>query len=61
MCTVFAESEVVSMKNRGVPRERIARAVHSSVVTRLIAMLSRMGYGDAVCFSDGVANIILVW
>ncbi len=56
MCTVFAESEVISMKNRGVPREQIARAVHSSVVTRLIAMLSRMGYGDTVAFSGGVAN-----
>ncbi|WP_339137911.1 MAG: acyl-CoA dehydratase activase [Candidatus Electrothrix sp. GW3-4] len=56
MCTVFAESEVISMKNRGVPREQIARAVHSSVVTRLIAMLSRTGYGEAVAFSGGVAN-----
>ena len=56
MCTVFAESEVISMKNRGVPREQIARAVHSSVVTRLIAMLSRTGYGETVAFSGGVAN-----
>ncbi|MCI5158987.1 MAG: 3-hydroxyacyl-ACP dehydratase [Candidatus Electrothrix sp. AUS1_2] len=56
MCTVFAESEVISMKNRGIPREQIARAVHSSVVTRLIAMLSRSGYGEAVAFSGGVAN-----
>lgn len=26
------------------------------VVTHLIAMLSRMGYGDTVAFSGGVAN-----
>ena len=44
------------MKNRGIPREQIARAVHSSVVTRLIAMLSRSGYGRTVAFSGGVAN-----
>lgn len=56
MCTVFAESEVISLKNRGVPREQIARTVHSSVVTRLVAMLSRTGYGEAVAFSGGVAN-----
>uniref|UniRef100_UPI004055AE6E acyl-CoA dehydratase activase n=1 Tax=Candidatus Electrothrix sp. TaxID=2170559 RepID=UPI004055AE6E len=56
MCTVFAESEVISLKNRGVPREQIARAVHSSVVSRLVAMLSRIGYGEAVAFSGGVAN-----
>ncbi len=30
--------------------------MHSSVATRLIAMLSRMGYGDTVAFSGGVAN-----
>ncbi|MCI5168153.1 MAG: 3-hydroxyacyl-ACP dehydratase [Candidatus Electrothrix sp. GM3_4] len=56
MCTVFAESEVISMKNRGIPRNQIARSVHSSVVSRLVAMLSRTGYGDTVAFSGGVAN-----
>ncbi|MDU9048589.1 MAG: acyl-CoA dehydratase activase [Candidatus Electrothrix sp. Rat3] len=56
MCTVFAESEVISLKNRGIPRDRIARAVHSSVVSRLVAMLSRTGYGETVAFSGGVAN-----
>ncbi len=56
MCTVFAESEVISMKNRGIPRAHIARAVHGSVVSRLIAMLSRVGYGETIAFSGGVAN-----
>ncbi len=56
MCAVFAESEVVSMKNRGISRDRIARAVHSSVVSRLIAMLSRTGHGETVAFSGGVAR-----
>ncbi len=56
MCTVFAESEVISMKNRGVPRDHIARAVHGSVVSRLISMLNRIGAGDTIAFSGGVAN-----
>lgn len=56
MCTVFAESEVISMKNSGVPRQHIARAVHSSVADRIIAMLNRLGFGDSVAFSGGVAN-----
>jgi len=56
MCTVFAESEVISMKNHGVPRQHIARAVHGSVVNRLVAMLSRLGYGKIIAFSGGVAN-----
>ncbi|MBU0680715.1 MAG: 3-hydroxyacyl-ACP dehydratase [Proteobacteria bacterium] len=56
MCTVFAESEVISMKNRGIPRAHIARAVHSSVADRLAAMLARLGYGEMVAFSGGVAR-----
>ena len=56
MCTVFAESEVISMKNRGIARNRIARAVHSSVADRLAGMLARIGHGDPVAFSGGVAR-----
>lgn len=56
MCTVFAESEVISMKNRGVPRQHIARAIHSSVADRIIAMLNRIGFGEEIAFSGGVAN-----
>jgi predicted CoA-substrate-specific enzyme activase len=56
MCTVFAESEVISMKNRGIAREEIARAVHSSVADRLAGMLARLGHGEVVAFSGGVAR-----
>jgi predicted CoA-substrate-specific enzyme activase len=56
MCTVFAESEVISLKNHGTSPRDIARAVHLSVVERLIAMLSRTGYGNAIVFSGGVAK-----
>ena len=56
MCTVFAESEVISMKNRGIPRDHIARAVHGSVADRLAAMLARLGHGETIAFSGGVAR-----
>ena len=56
MCTVFAESEVVSMKNRGIPPKDIAKAVHLSVVNRLVAMLNRVGFGESIVFSGGVAR-----
>lgn len=56
MCTVFAESEVISLKNHGASQRDIARAVHLSVVERLIAMLSRTGYGSAIVFSGGVGK-----
>ncbi|MFA4916232.1 MAG: acyl-CoA dehydratase activase [Syntrophales bacterium] len=42
MCTVFAESEVVGLVNRGFSREDISRALHSSVVKRIAAMYKRL-------------------
>lgn len=61
MCTVFAESEVISLKNRGVPTADIARAVHLSVADRLVSMLDRLGWMAPVVFSGGVArNAFLV-
>jgi predicted CoA-substrate-specific enzyme activase len=56
MCTVFAESEVISLKNHGTSPRDIARAVHLSVVERLAAMLHRVGHGDLVVFTGGVAK-----
>lgn len=41
MCTVFAESEVISFIGRGVPREDIARGVIDSVVTRVVALVGQ--------------------
>jgi predicted CoA-substrate-specific enzyme activase len=56
MCTVFAESEVISLKNHGTPAVDIARAVHISVIERLTAMIARIGYADKVVFTGGVAK-----
>lgn len=56
MCTVFAESEVISLKNHGTPPADIAKAVHLSVIDRLIAMLTRAGYGNRIVFTGGVAK-----
>jgi len=56
MCAVFAESEVISLKNRGVPPAEIARSVHLAVASRLSAMVAKGGCGDHVVFTGGVAN-----
>jgi predicted CoA-substrate-specific enzyme activase len=56
MCAVFAESEVVSLRNRGFAAEDISRAVHLSVADRLVAMLERLGVEGEVVFSGGVAR-----
>ncbi|HBA86841.1 MAG TPA: 3-hydroxyacyl-ACP dehydratase [Geobacter sp.] len=56
MCAVFAESEVISLKNRGVPPGEIARSVHLAVASRLCAMVSKTGECSHLVFTGGVAN-----
>lgn len=56
MCAVFAESEVVSLRNRGLPPQDIARSIHLSVVERVSGMLERLGINGEVVFSGGVAR-----
>lgn len=56
MCTVFAESEVISLKNNGQNPLDIAKAVHLSVIEKLIAMLHKIGYSKKIVFSGGVAK-----
>lgn len=56
MCAVFAESEVISLKNRGVPPAEIARSVHLAVASRLSAMVSKSCECRHLVFTGGVAN-----
>ena len=58
MCTVFAESEVVSLIARNEDRRRIARGLHHAVARRVAAMASRIRIGSRVLFVGGVANNI---
>jgi predicted CoA-substrate-specific enzyme activase len=58
MCTVFAESEVVSLIARGEDRRRIALGLHQAVSRRIAAMASRILVGGRTLFIGGVANNI---
>lgn len=42
MCTVFAESEVISLIGKGTPREDIANGVIESVVTKVVQLVSQV-------------------
>ena len=42
MCTVFAESEVISLIGKGIPREDIAYGVIESVVTKVVQLISQV-------------------
>jgi predicted CoA-substrate-specific enzyme activase len=55
MCTVFAESEAVSLIAKGVAREQIAMAVQRSVAARVTAMARRLPVRDEVVFAGGCA------
>jgi predicted CoA-substrate-specific enzyme activase len=56
MCTVFAETEAVSLMARGEPSENIAMGLHHAIVKRTVAMLQRVGNGPPVVFAGGVAH-----
>jgi predicted CoA-substrate-specific enzyme activase len=56
MCTVFAESEVVGMVTRGLPRADIARAVHHAVLKRTVSMIRRVGSEGPLLFAGGAAR-----
>lgn len=55
MCTVFAESEAISLLHGGLARRDIARALHDSVAEKAAGMISRVGYDGPVVFTGGVA------
>ena len=56
MCTVFAESEVVSLIAEGLPEEEIARGVCDSIASRTSSLLERVGRKQKVAMSGGVAK-----
>jgi predicted CoA-substrate-specific enzyme activase len=54
-CTVFAESEIVSLIARGVEVEAILRGLHRALVARLVAMVRSVGLTPPLMLSGGVA------
>jgi benzoyl-CoA reductase subunit D len=54
-CAVFAESEVVSLIHRRVPRQDIARGIHDSIALRAASMLRRIGIHDDLVLVGGSA------
>jgi predicted CoA-substrate-specific enzyme activase len=54
-CTVFAESEVVSLIHANTPPADIARAVHDAMASRVSTMVRRIGVEDPVVLGGGAA------
>jgi predicted CoA-substrate-specific enzyme activase len=59
-CTVFAESEVISLFARGVSKIDIASGIHKSIAKRVAGMAKRIGVAPLLIFCGGVAKNIAV-
>jgi predicted CoA-substrate-specific enzyme activase len=55
-CTVFAESEVISLIAHGVPLAAILRGLHRALVKRITAMVRSVGLVPPLMLSGGVAQ-----
>jgi predicted CoA-substrate-specific enzyme activase len=55
MCTVFSESEVVSLIAGGKSKQSIALGLHESIASRLFALVGRVGAEPEVVLTGGVA------
>jgi predicted CoA-substrate-specific enzyme activase len=55
-CTVFAESEVVSLLAEGTPRERVAAGVFRSVAAQVAGLARRTGWHPPVLFDGGPSH-----
>lgn len=55
-CTVFAESEVISLFARGASKEDIASGIHKSIARRVAGMAKRIGVAPQLAFCGGVAK-----
>jgi predicted CoA-substrate-specific enzyme activase len=58
LCTVFAESEVISLIARGETRENIIAGIHEAIASRIWAMANRIGLAAPVMMTGGVARNI---
>ena len=56
VCTVFAESEVISLVARNHPKEEIVRGLHRAIVNRVWSMVNTLGVKREVTMSGGVAK-----
>ena len=58
LCTVFAESEVISLISKGEKRENIIAGIHEAIAARVVAMANRVGFNSRVMMTGGGAKNI---
>ena len=55
-CTVFAESEVISLVAQSTPKEDILNSIHHSICSRIAATMERVGLEPELTMTGGVAK-----
>lgn len=55
-CTVFAESEIISLIAHGADVDAILRGLHRSLVSRIVSMIKSVGVRPPLMLSGGVAK-----
>jgi (R)-2-hydroxyacyl-CoA dehydratese activating ATPase len=56
VCTIFAESEVISCLSEGIPVENIIAGLHDSIASRVAKMARKLRIEPDVVFTGGVAK-----
>lgn len=56
MCTVFAESEVISLLAKGASKDSIVSGINQSIAKRICSMLKMKDLGTTAIFTGGVAK-----
>lgn len=56
LCTVFAESEVISLISKGEKRENIVAGIHEAIGARIASMAKRIKIAPPVMMTGGVAK-----
>ncbi len=55
-CTVFAESEMVTLRAEGESRENILAGIHDAMAHRVVIMGKSIGFKNQIVFTGGVAR-----
>ncbi len=56
VCTIFAESEMVTLRAERKPLEDLVAGIHYSIARRVAKMAAPLGFVDDVVFTGGVAK-----
>lgn len=60
MCTVFAESEIISLLANGANKKDVAAGIIDAIAERACNMLKKVNLQGAIAFTGGVAKSILL-